>query len=97
MDKEKILEQLQNYDSFIVNKYVVTENRRVIMQTSIYDNVKLHWNGSVFKFWNDKCEDVNMFVDANISKYEWHKDIITLHIVGCLESIVIKCFKNNNR
>ena len=68
----------------------------VIMQTSVYDNVKLHWNGLVFKFWNDKCDDVNMFVAANAIKCEWYKNIITIHIIGCLESVVIKCIKCNN-
>lgn len=99
MDKENLLEQLQDYDYFIVDRNVTleTENKRAIMQTSTYNNVKLHWNGSVFKFWNDKCEDVKMFVNADVSKCEWCKNIITIHIIGCLESVTIKCFKHDNR
>jgi len=99
LDKEKILEQLQSYDCFVVNNDVTSEtgDRRAIMQTSVYHNVKLHWNKSMFKFWNDKCEDVNIFVDANMSKCEWCKNSITIHIVDCPKSVTIKCFKHNSR
>jgi len=93
MERIKLLEKLQNFDYFIVNNNVSleTENKRGIMQTSIYDNVELIWKNSAFKFWNDKCEDISMVIHANIKPPEWNKNIVTIHIKDCCESVVIKC------
>ena len=93
INKKELLEQLQQYDYFVVDNVVdlTTGTKRGICQTSIYDNVKFHWNGKAFKFWNEKCEDVSLFLDSNIENAEFEKDILTLHIDDCPEVMKIRC------
>lgn len=99
INKNELLEQLQEFDYFVVTKLVdlTTGEKRGIVQSSLYDNVELEWNGSTFKFWNDKDEDVKMFLDSNITEYDFYKKngatLLNVHIEDCPETIEIRCDK----
>ena len=95
INKEELLEALQEFDYFIVDKLVnlTTGGRRGIMQTSIYDKVKLEWKGLCFKFWNKQDKDVKLYLDADIEDAEFDDGILTLHIQNCPEDIKIRCCK----
>jgi hypothetical protein len=103
IDKEELLEQLQKYGSFVVYKLVnlTTEERRGIDQTTCYHNVKLDWNGSVFKFWDGKENETfnKMLINSSIDSYEIEPhpmgDKIVVHIENCLETVEIICNKRH--
>lgn len=98
MDKKELLEELQKYNVFIVQKIAEINNckKKGVVQSTVYHNVKLCWNGSAFKLWNNKDKDVDLFFNSNIEKYEWNDDIVVIHIVDCPELITMSCYYSNN-
>lgn len=101
--KNQLLEDLQEFRSFMVYKNVPLTgiNRLGIAQVAIYDNVKLHWNGSVLKFWygDEDCSDGRMFLDSDIERYwfdvtEQGMDRMTVMIKNCPEVVEILCSRS---
>jgi len=94
ISKEELLEFLQQFDHYVVTRLVdlTTGKRRGIIQTSTYDHVCSEWCGTYLKFWNDKDEDTKMYISAEIENdSDWNENILTLHIVDCVETISIIC------
>ncbi len=96
--KNELLNVLQKYHNFVVYHSVdlLDKSKVGICQVSIYDHVKLHWKGSVFKFWygDERCSDNRMFLDSRIRDFYIEKtdgncDKIFVHIENCPEVVEI--------
>jgi hypothetical protein len=95
INNEDLLNRLHQYDYYVVNEMIdlTTGKKRGICKTAVYHNVKLDWNGSAFKFWNENDTNVSAIIDSNIDKIEWDGNIAALHIIDCPITFNIICHK----
>jgi hypothetical protein len=93
IEKEEIIDKLVMFDYFVIERITNFPDKagRSSYQTSIFNKVKLHWNGSVFKFWDNKNEDNKLYIDSNLEN-EWNGDKLILYIYDSLNTYTISCY-----
>ncbi|WP_227019163.1 hypothetical protein [Sinanaerobacter chloroacetimidivorans] len=105
INKEELLNLLQEYNYYIITKLVdlqsQSKRKRGIMQRAVYHNVKLQWNGSVFKFWNSENDDNIMYLNSDITNFELirddrNKDILKVYITDCPEVVEMSCGRHHH-
>jgi hypothetical protein len=90
--REEILNKLMQFNYFVVERVTNLPDRKIrsCYQTSIFNKVKLHWNGSVFKFWDNKNEDNDLYI-ASDTEFKWNGDESKLYIYDSLNTYTISC------
>lgn len=95
IEKEELLDQLTQFNYFVIERATNSPDKkeRCVIQTSVFNKVKSHWNGAAIKFWDNKNEDNKLYLNSNIKiESEWNGDTLILHIVECVDIFDIMCY-----